>query len=447
MQKSEKTKREKTPEVTLSKTYLEREYAQLGKARRGSSKFIFRDKANPDVFVRASKSDLVFVRYVYDRERRQGTTEVLGKYSEFRNGGDYETPALKEWIKEIRKPKPAPEPEPAPVSPYDTINGYFENKYFKSRDFKAKPSWKNQQATLRRHILSEIGDRHPETIERAELYRLQSKIADKVSEYTANRAFTYFHAGISWLTEKAPNFDKINFPRIKSLDEPESPRQPLPEIQLRALWHAAGQLSDTRRGAIVKLLILTGQRRAAICGMRWSELTIQTNTKQVWLNVPAERSKMKEPYKIPLAPEALAILEPFKDDTDVIFPTEKGHCILDGHTKVRLERHMKPFLKEHGAELAPWCLHNVRKNFRNLLTDLKVDPYTAEALIGHAVPFVTESEKAYNTVASPAHLKVSAIKAVTPRILAICEGTKKEFKSYLQSRPEVPYTDHISNAA
>ena len=45
----------------------------------------------------------------------------------------------------------------------------------------------------------------------------------------------------------------------------------LDDAELRIVWQAADDLSAPF-GGLVKLLILTGQRRDEVAGMRWSEL-------------------------------------------------------------------------------------------------------------------------------------------------------------------------------
>ena len=82
----------------------------------------------------------------------------------------------------------------------------------------------------------------------------------------------------------------------------ERPRERvLSNDELRAIWNAAG--NDTY-GVIIKLLILTGQRRSEIAELRWAEVDLERRA----LNLSTERTKNKRQHVVPLAPTALALL-------------------------------------------------------------------------------------------------------------------------------------------
>ena len=64
-------------------------------------------------------------------------------------------------------------------------------------------------------------------------------------------------------------------------------------------------LGDDQFGDIVKLLILTGQRREEIGGLRWSEVGFKRDL----IALPPARTKNKRLHELPLSPRARAILE------------------------------------------------------------------------------------------------------------------------------------------
>ena len=86
--------------------------------------------------------------------------------------------------------------------------------------------------------------------------------------------------------------------------------RPAPEVkrertltndELRRVWNAAG---DEGYGRIVKVLILTGQRRDEVGGMAEAELD---RDRAMWL-LPPERTKNGREHEVPLAPLALTIV-------------------------------------------------------------------------------------------------------------------------------------------
>jgi hypothetical protein len=70
----------------------------------------------------------------------------------------------------------------------------------------------------------------------------------------------------------------------------------LTDDELAAIWRAADP--TTTHGAIVRTLILTGQRREEVGGMAWGELTADFAN---W-TIPAERSKNGRDHLVPLSP-------------------------------------------------------------------------------------------------------------------------------------------------
>ena len=67
----------------------------------------------------------------------------------------------------------------------------------------------------------------------------------------------------------------------------------LSDAELSEIWNACG---DGEFGHIVKLLILTGQRREEVAGMAWSEIDLD---KALW-SIPASRTKNHRPHDVPL---------------------------------------------------------------------------------------------------------------------------------------------------
>jgi integrase len=112
----------------------------------------------------------------------------------------------------------------------------------------------------------------------------------------------------------------------------------LTDDELRAVWNAATQ-QGTAFSAAVRLLMLTGQRRSEISGLRWSEVDWERRL----LIVPAERVKNRAgTHEVPLTEPALAILREMQVvrdalgwNSDLVFPSDKGDTPISGWTKLR----------------------------------------------------------------------------------------------------------------
>src|SRR5262249_41803272 len=82
--------------------------------------------------------------------------------------------------------------------------------------------------------------------------------------------------------------------------EPEARDRVLSDDELAAIWRATG---DGEFGTIVRLLVLTGQRRGEVGGMTWAEL----DDHGMW-TIPRQRTKNKRAHTLQLPPMALDII-------------------------------------------------------------------------------------------------------------------------------------------
>jgi integrase len=126
----------------------------------------------------------------------------------------------------------------------------------------------------------------------------------------------------------------------------------------------------------LRMLILCASRSGEIRGATWDEVDFE---RAVW-TIPAERMKMRKPHRVPLSPQALAVLEEAKAirraGTDHIFPNGKGAALSDMALTKRL-RDMKMECTAHGF----------RSSFRDWAAEqTSVPDDVAEAALAHAVP-------------------------------------------------------------
>lgn len=64
-------------------------------------------------------------------------------------------------------------------------------------------------------------------------------------------------------------------------------------------------LEDNQIGTLVKLLILTGQRRGEIVGLRWEEIDFDRDL----ICLPGERTKNGKSHEVPMATTVRSLLQ------------------------------------------------------------------------------------------------------------------------------------------
>jgi len=143
----------------------------------------------------------------------------------------------------------------------------------------------------------------------------------------------------------------------------------LDDDELVQVWKACG---DGAFGKVIRLLILTGGRRAEVGGMRWSELDLERGT---WV-IPAERVKNGRQHTLPLTPLAISIIEsvPRRVGRDHLFGTRSDGGLSHWHAKAKLDQRLA---------IKPWRVHDLRRTLATRLCDLGVAPHVVEQILNH----------------------------------------------------------------
>lgn len=150
----------------------------------------------------------------------------------------------------------------------------------------------------------------------------------------------------------------------------------LTDAELVKVWRAT---PDNYYGRIVRLLILTAQRRDEIGGLLRSE--INRDAEQIELS--GSRTKNGRPHDVPLSSAALVELDAVsgREDRLPVFGTgKKGYS---GWSK------SKEDLDEAAVLSQPWTLHDLRRTVATRMADSPADgglgvlPHVVEAILNH----------------------------------------------------------------
>ena len=140
--------------------------------------------------------------------------------------------------------------------------------------------------------------------------------------------------------------------------------------ELRALWMATDDGSDFC--VIVRLLILTGQRREEVGAITWRELDVEN---ALW-SIPAERSKNRQAHEVPLSEPAMLLFKtrPRDGKRDLIFGVGKGPFAGWSKAKARLDQR---------SGVLDWRLHDLRRTVVTGMAEIGVQPHIIEAIVNH----------------------------------------------------------------
>jgi integrase len=173
-----------------------------------------------------------------------------------------------------------------------------------------------------RHIAPVLGARHPESIERGDIIALLENVWEEIGGpdrtrggHEVNRVQQLIHACYSWaISEGYLKHDPTYRLRYRHKEQPRA--RALTPVELKAIWHGLDlerfktapdhkpfslELRD-----IYRLLVLLGQRKMEVAGMRKDELDLDAEL-PVW-TIPSTRTKNGVAHRVPLPPLALSIV-------------------------------------------------------------------------------------------------------------------------------------------
>jgi integrase len=211
-------------------------------------------------------------------------------------------------------------------------------------------------------------------VTRADVAARLARIADANGGYAANRARVALSAVYAWaIAEGVADANPVVGTR-KPVEEVARDRL-LTNNELAAVWHHAG---DGDFGAIVRLLILSGQRREEVAAMTWEEIDLHNAT---W-RIGADRTKNSRAHEVPLAAQTAEILATLerREGRSLLFGSRTGPFSGWSKAKASLDARVSTAL---GCAPAPWRLHDIRRTVATRLADLGVLPHVIEAILNH----------------------------------------------------------------
>jgi integrase len=261
-------------------------------------------------------------------------------------------------------------------------------------------SWAEVERALTRELAPWRG-RPIESITRVDVLELLDGIVDRGAPVMANRLLKHLKHFLSWCVERGL-IAASPAAGVRPPTETRSRDRVLGEAELRAAW-AACDAVGWPFGALVRLLILTGQRRNEVAGMRWRDLDLE---QRVW-TLPREQTKSDRAHVVPLSDLAMGIIGALPRLGELVFPATgrrspasdssapaKGEPArpVSGFSpaKARLDAMMIELLRREAIErgqhpdvieLKPWRFHDLRRTAASGMARLGVPPH----VIGHAL--------------------------------------------------------------
>lgn len=223
--------------------------------------------------------------------------------------------------------------------------------------------------------------------------RWKTKGGKRKGSAMAGRTAAYGRAAFAWAIKRGTLRENpfAALPVAKSI---EARDRVLNDGELAEIWRDAGEAAEPY-GAIVRMLILTGQRRSEVAGMIWAELSEDLAT---W-TIPGARTKNGAPHIVPLSeptrellrqalPEGKArrAMQDLSAKGALVFPGERQAAVYAGWSKSKTELDAAIMRARGGKEaspMQPWRLHDLRRTLATGLQRLGVRLEVTEAVLNH----------------------------------------------------------------
>ena len=249
-----------------------------------------------------------------------------------------------------------------------------------------RSQWRNAKhaaqwaTTLETYVFPTLGDRRVDSIRGEDVLRVLLPIWTTKAE-TARRVRQRIRAVLSWA--QAHGFASGNV-AAEGIDG-ALPKVNGRKTHFRALpYREVGEALATVEGSSASLaarlcfgfLVLTAARSGEARGARWREMDTEVRE---W-RIPGERTKTGTPHRVPLSPEAMAVLErthALDDRSGLVFPGRQRGRELSNMTLTKI-------LRDNGlADRA--TVHGFRSAFRDWCAETGAPREIAEAALAHTV--------------------------------------------------------------
>lgn len=235
-----------------------------------------------------------------------------------------------------------------PRDTFGAVADEFIKRHVKHKDLR---SAKEIERLLDVEVRPKWRKRPIDSISRRDVVELLDGIVDRGAPYTANRTLAAIRKLFNWAVDRGI-LGATPAVRIEPPGKETERDRVLTDEEIEELWNA-WECQGWPFGPLFQLLLVTGQRRSEVAGMRWSELDLEN---KLW-TLPRDRTKSDRGHEVPLSSLAIEILKGLQRMDELIFPDSRhGRNPVSGFSKAKLR---SDALCE--TQVPNWRLHDLRR--------------------------------------------------------------------------------------
>lgn len=239
-------------------------------------------------------------------------------------------------------------------------------------------SWREVERVLNKELVAELGGMPLAGLKRHHLLAIGDRLVDKGSPIMANRTLAYVRRCLSWCVERGM-IETSPASDLKLPAKETSRDRILEDDEIRAVWRTAQEIGYPY-GTIVRLLILSGQRRDEVVSLLWEDFD---KDRMLW-TIPKDRTKAGRAHEVPLSPQFRAVLAELSPEREGLLfaarstrKTSQGPRTFSGFSKAKLEL-------DQLSGVTGWRLHDLRRTAASGMARLGHPPHVVAAILNHS---------------------------------------------------------------
>jgi integrase len=292
------------------------------------------------------------------------TTRKLGRYPNLK---------LKEAREKARQFDPQ-KPQ-ADDGSFRKIAENFIKRYVEPEKLRTQPEI---ERCLKKYIYPTWEHRPFREIKRSDVATLLDQIVDDNGPRQADMCLAVIRKMMNWY---ATRDDYYVSPIVKGMNRSKNGKRDRilaktetnkdGDDELLALWKAA----DGTFGALLKVALLTAQRKDKVATMKWDDIV-----DGVW-EIPSEEREKSNAGSLRLPQTVLDIIDaqPRIAGNPYVFSAGKGDGPFNSFSQRKEE------LDEKLPRMPSWRIHDLRRTARSLMSRASVRPDISERVLGHAI--------------------------------------------------------------
>jgi integrase len=231
------------------------------------------------------------------------------------------------------------------------------------------------ERALNKYVYPRWQQRPFREIKRGDVAVLLDQIEDNHGARQTDVVLAIIRKCMNWYATRNDDYSSPIVPGMKRNGGDHRRTRVLADDEIRALWKACDNdnVMISTYGAVLKVLLLTGQREAKVATMKWDDLIDGE-----WRIASEAREKSNAgTLKLPQVVLDIIAAQPrVAGNPHVFFGRGSGPFDAFSYRKQDLDAKLK---------IAPWVIHDLRRTAKTLMARAGVRPDISERVLGHTI--------------------------------------------------------------